>query len=270
MTIRLTLLVLLTGLFAAAWSSDARDGAERRLVRIRQTAAAAIAQVEPAAPARPVAPVAPVAPVVIELPPPSDGPTDMPRALTTGPVLPTLPTFERYQRRGLAEVATRPVHWQAPRDQSVGHAVTEFDGVPLPGGIRPGTYRVVSNQGEVRSIELTADDLGGLPADGAQDLYIYRAGESRWYFVRLDDVPEAVLPPAVAEYPAERIAQREARRTLQRIGQRLQAAIAGADEMESQPLPVSHLATLRNWFSRLTPNRPAPLWAGRPAEIERR
>jgi hypothetical protein len=264
MTIRLTLLVLMTALFAAAWSHDARSGAERRLARAERTERAstpAVGRHEP---------------VVIELPAPIEEPDEPAFERSAGPVLPVMPTMTA--ERPASALPARPVHWRSGPIRTV----TEFDGLPLPTGIRPGVYRAVSNHGEARQVRLTASDLGGLSADGAQDLYIYRSGETRWYFVRLDGAAEDVLPPAVAECPAEMVAQRAAREALARFGRRLHTAAArtigagaaltgrlGEALSRQTPRITDRFDSIRNWIGDRMPSGPAPRWSSRPAEAER-
>lgn len=59
--------------------------------------------------------------------------------------------------------------------------------IELPRDIRPGMYRAVNNRGEVRNIELDDEKLTyhGIVCPGPQrDLYVVDDADSRWYFVR--------------------------------------------------------------------------------------
>ena len=82
-------------------------------------------------------------------------------------------------------------------------------GMPLPEGIVPGEYRVVSTTGLVRSITLTRDDLSSQTEFSARELYQSSDENGRWYFIRLDSNP---LPaePAIAERPEEELVSAEA------------------------------------------------------------
>ncbi len=64
--------------------------------------------------------------------------------------------------------------------------------LPLPPGISVGTYRAVSSRGEVRKIELGAEELeyhGITTVSTPRDLYWVSEGKTQWYFVRVESKP---------------------------------------------------------------------------------
>lgn len=69
--------------------------------------------------------------------------------------------------------------------------------ISLPVDIRPGTYRVVDDQGAVDIIRLTADDLAGHQTGigPARRIYECQAGTRSVYFIRIRLHEETAQPP---------------------------------------------------------------------------
>jgi hypothetical protein len=201
MTTRVTLLVLLTALFAAAWSGDGRDKPARSAVR------------------------------------------------TVGRV--SAPSHNR--------PATEPISVELAESKVT--AVSVARDLRLPTGIAPGTYRVVSNTGAVRRVELTAEELAGLgrAVGAAEELYVVSDAGSRWYFVRLDCGPSQLADAAPQS------AEVAARQALRKIGRDLWAwsSRIREDIATRRTVAFSPRAVVQSWTERLglterTASRPEP------------
>jgi hypothetical protein len=108
--------------------------------------------------------------------------------------------------------------------------------MPLPKGIVPGEYRAVSNTGMVREFTLTLEDLftyrGRKTKFVTRDMYQSETEDLRWYFIRVQTEMGEVFPaiaergghtilPAVAEQSQNKCLQKQASRIIVNAGQTL-------------------------------------------------
>ena len=152
MTFRITLLVLVTGLFATIWTQDQSQPNHRgsSLAKHRE----------------------PHQPVIANIP--------RSRAVS----------IVSEEDRPAAEIPLEDL-WM-------------FGGVemPLPDGLVPGEYRVVSNTGVVQRLTLTLEDLTAYhqtqPTFITRDTYQSQDEHHRWYFIRVQS-SEDLIVPVIAE-----------------------------------------------------------------------
>lgn len=108
--------------------------------------------------------------------------------------------------------------------------------MPLPEGIVPGEYRAVSHTGIVREFKLTLEDLktyrGGNARFQTRDIYQSETETHRWYFIRVQTDSAEVLPviaargghimlPALAERSENKRLQQQASQIIVNAGQKL-------------------------------------------------
>jgi hypothetical protein len=112
--------------------------------------------------------------------------------------------------------------------------------MPLPAGIVPGEYRAVSNTGMVRHLFLTLDDLqpaANVPIEFVtRDVYESGDESLHWYFIRVQSQPSLAVPviaergrhiliPAVAERSPMPGIERQASQIIVQAGERLAARL---------------------------------------------
>lgn len=76
--------------------------------------------------------------------------------------------------------------------------VSAADPFPLPPMITAGDYRVVSSRGDVHTLSLSVADLTGAGIADVfppQPAYLAQDGETRWYFIRIEAATEPAEPP---------------------------------------------------------------------------
>lgn len=205
MTLRITLLVLVTGLFALIWTQDQP--------RPAQEPRAAVAEPAPApTPAKAV----------------ETGGTEMSLSSLKSEWLSgikggleqaldkTCQVLEAagrdWAKMQLANAARQVQLWMLAKAEgsvTVTEIAAQDFGMPLPEGIVPGEYRVVSTTGLVRSITLSRDDLSCQAEFSAREIYQSSDENGRWYFIRLTSNP-LPMEPAIVERPEEELAPAEA------------------------------------------------------------
>lgn len=137
---------------------------------------------------------------------------------------------------------------------STGHvaSASTANPFPLPPTITAGDYRVVSNHGDVHQLHLSIADLSGAGIADVfppQPAYLTQDGETRWYFIRIDEMEEPandqrpdslatddVIDPAIQRRAGRQLLSlmsrchditRSADRSLQSISRSLNRQIAG-------------------------------------------
>ena len=162
MAARVVLLILAVGAFVAIWSSD------RRNVNSPRTDAVATFQDADGA-----------------LQPPGIVLTDAGQRDSAGPDRTEIDEREVAVSRPLPMVPkSRSLQPVSTKDATESHS-----GIPLPGGITPGRFRVVRSDGRVLRIRLSLTELlgRGIPqTEPPRSLYLLHDGKIRWYFIRVE------------------------------------------------------------------------------------
>jgi hypothetical protein len=204
MTLRITLLVLVTGLFALIWTHD------------RPIPHAGI-------PSSEIAPV--------------EKPADAELAISSASAVEGQIEIREMMGRAVSHVET-----VTPMPVILQDEAWMFNdcGMPLPAGIVPGEYRAVSNTGLVREFTLTLADLEtylGVDAEFiTRDIYESETESLRWYFIRVQSEAGEPLPviaergghvllPAVAERSETKRMEQQASRIIVGMGQKLAASL---------------------------------------------
>ena len=187
MTLRITLLVLATGLFSLIWINDR----QAPLPASGETAAIARRADKP------------------DQPTATNERVKIWRRLAASwkrSYRPMGHAARRYLEEQLAEVSLRFQDRRSGETRVATASAEEplIPEMPLPLGILPGEYRAVSHTGIVIHFTLTEEQLKGRGDFIAQDVYRSQSAKLRWYFIRVQ--PEtAAIAPAVAERHGQRI-----------------------------------------------------------------
>ncbi len=209
MTLRITLLVLVTGLFALIWTHDrpAQDRLRNHPREVAQT-------VKPSEELNVM--------VQTELRPES---WDV--------------ISDRLNRSAFQIQSVENPILEMPLDEAWMYSDCQM---LLPDGIVPGEYRAVSNTGLVREFTLTLADLEtylGMKSDFVtRDIYQSETESLRWYFIRVQSDSGEVLPiiaergghiviPAIAERSQTKQLEQQASRIIVNAGQRLATGLFG-------------------------------------------
>lgn len=220
MTLRITLLVLATGLFSLIWINDRQaplpashetDAIARRTEKLDQPTA-------------------------------RNERVKISRGLAASwkrSYRPMGLAARRYLEEQLAE-ASRQFQDRASDEFTVQKASAEeslIPEMPLPLGILPGEYRAVSHTGIVIHLSLTREQLPRQDQFLAQDVYQSQGEKLRWYFIRVEPESEQIAPavaerhgkrnlPAVAERSRSERIQEQAGRLVLKAGQSMISRIA--------------------------------------------
>lgn len=177
MAARVMLLILAVGAFVAIWSSDHRN------VNSPRTDAAATFQDADGA-----------------LQPPGIVLTDAGQRDSAGPDRTEIDEREVVVSRSLPMVPKS----RSLQPVSTEDAIDSHSGIPLPGGITPGRFRVVRSDGRVLRIRLSLTDLlgRGIPQTAPpRSLYLLHDGKIRWYFIRVESEKTTVAAGTISPQP---------------------------------------------------------------------
>lgn len=188
MAIRVTLLVVITSLFALMWTGDSSVESRQETRTVAQATLA---------PARPVDAVN------------------------------EAPSLDEALVQTVEELVALPIE-DGVNDPDSRYSATEVQlcEVPWPDAMAPGDYRIVSSYGDVLTRVVSADDLryfGIEVEDADRALYRTRDLNCRWYFIRVQEEDETLAEinsESTHEIVIEPEAMREAWRTLARGGER--------------------------------------------------
>ncbi|WP_166819727.1 hypothetical protein [Thalassoroseus pseudoceratinae] len=226
MTIRIVVLALLTGLFAAAWSSDTDS--------------------QPAVVGTTVAPIQstpePKSSESMESEPTND-------FAVNGPILRVPEVVTKVT--DIDPVPMTPiVHMVSQSDWVAPEASESKEQPPTPPGIASGHYRVVTNDGVTTHLTVPGNNR-----QSVRDIYIYRTAERRWYYIRQEKTQATPQPKvsgpsvAIVDEKARQVelADQEAKRQLQvftrwLIGYHPSAAINETAEKTEDSVPTTRTA----------------------------